>query len=206
LYANSFEFDFRGKSYSFTQNEKHAVYQLKFNQNDSLFIDKLDQGKFIRFVNGTEIDLNAKQVDQYSNALNSVMYFTLLPFKLKDPSVIMAFKGKTSIKNNTYHIVRVTFSADGGKDHEDEFYYWFNSENHRMEYFAYNYKVNEGGVRFRVAKNPREISGVLFYDYENYEAELGTTMEKLPLLYEKDELTLLSEIKNENIRTRKALF
>jgi|TARA_R110000737_G_scaffold347664_1_gene379693 hypothetical protein len=206
LFESSYTFDFRGKNYSFTQKRNSSFYELSFNQNDSILLDKLDNGKFTRTINGEIAQLDSKEIDQYSNALNSVIYFTLLPFKLNDPSVISDYKGKTKIKNNSYDVVQVSFTAAGGKDHEDEFYYWFNSKNHKMEYFAYSYNVNEGGIRFRVAKNPRKVKGVLFYDFENYKAEIGTPMEKLPSLYEKGELKLLSEIINENIKIRKALF
>lgn len=57
-----------------------------------------------------------------------------------------------------------------------------------MDYFAYNYQVNEGGVRFRAAFNTRVVAGVTFQDYINYEAPIKTPLKDLPGLYEQGKL------------------
>ncbi len=64
--------------------------------------------------------------------------------------------GKITIRS------KLTFNEDsGGDDFEDVFIYWFNTETYRMDYLAYEYHTDEGGMRFREAFNPREINGVL---------------------------------------------
>ena len=66
---------------------------------------------------------------------------------------------------------------------------------------AYNYLTDGGGVRFREAKNIREIDGFLFQDYNNYKPKnKATALDSLPKLFEKASLLLISEIKNKNIK------
>jgi hypothetical protein len=48
------------------------------------------------------------------------------------------------------------FGQDGGgKDFDDEFHYWINKQTHKIDYLAYNYQNDDGGVRFRICFNTR---------------------------------------------------
>ena len=119
---------------------------------------------------------------------------------MKDKSVNKKHVGKTSIKEKNYDVVQVTFDKEGGgKDHDDQYHYWINDETHLIDYLAYNYTVNKGGVRFRSAYNTRSIDGIIFQDYINYKAPVGTPLINLPKLYEADQLKQLSLIKTENV-------
>ena len=69
-----------------------------------------------------------------------------------------------------------------------------------MDYLAYNYKVNGGGVRFRSSYNRRNVGGIIFQDYINYKAEVGTPLKDLPTLYENDKLKEVSRIDTENVK------
>ena len=63
----------------------------------------------------------------------------------------------------------------------------------------YKRQVNGGGVRFRAAYNTRTVGGILFQDYVNYKAPVGTPLADLPVLYEKEELKKLSVIATESV-------
>ena len=69
---------------------------------------------------------------------------------------------------------------------------------------AYSYSVNDGGVRFRSAYNPRTIDGIRFQDYINWEAPVGTPLKDLPALFEKDKLKELSRIETVDVRNLNA--
>jgi hypothetical protein len=59
---------------------------------------------------------------------------------------------KLQSKDKQYDVVGVTFGQDGGgKDFDDEFHYWINKQTHKVDYLAYSYRTNDGGVRFRTA-------------------------------------------------------
>ena len=95
-------------------------------------------------------------------------------------------------------------ALEGGKeeseDFEDEFLYWINQQTGRMDYMAYTYETEGGGVRFRKAVNPRIINGILLQDYLNYKPEdKNTPLEKMEELYKNGKLELFSEIQLENI-------
>ncbi|MEL6989465.1 MAG: DUF6503 family protein, partial [Bacteroidota bacterium] len=118
-----------------------------------------------------------------------------------DPASNKKYICTTSIQSKAYDVVEITFDEEGGgDDHDDTFYYWINQAEHTIDFLAYNYKVNKGGVRFRSAENRRVVDGIVFQDYINYKAEVGTPLKELPALWESNELKKLSEIKTEAIQ------
>ncbi|SNR13968.1 DUF6503 family protein [Tenacibaculum jejuense] len=201
LYDNAYySFIFRKNEYSFKNSENSYIYTVKRKVEDKIVEDILDNGSITRTINGESVELNERDKLRYSEALNSVIYFATLPYKLNDAAVNKEFKREVTIKNETYKIVQVTFNQEGGgKDFEDQFYYWVNSKTHTIDYLAYNYKVNNGGVRFRSSYNKRNIGGIIFQDYINYKAEVGTPLSELPKLYEEGKLKELSKIETENV-------
>ena len=117
---------------------------------------------------------------------------------IKGASITFTSEEKHAVEN--YDVIEVTFKQEGGgKDFEDQYYYWINKKSHTMDYLAYNYKVNGGGVRFRSSYNRRNVGGIIFQDYINYKAEVGTPLKDLPTLYENDKLKEVSRIDTENV-------
>lgn len=196
-----YSFTFRGSSYRFKNNFQEYEYEFEGlnRKGDSIHI-LLDQNVIQVWKNSKKIDLNKKQKLHYSDNLNSVIYFATLPHKLGDKSVNKFDKGETMIFEKAYKVIKVTFDQEGGgTDFDDEYYYWINSETNLIDYLAYNYQVNGGGVRFRAAYNSTKVEGVHFQDYVNYKAEVGTPLAGLPQLLEKGQLEELSRIETKNI-------
>lgn len=198
----SYEFVFRKKQYSFTNKDGAYTYTVKrVDENGNEVIDSLKNGSLSKFLNGKAVELTAKDQSRYSEALNSVIYFATLPYKLNDGAVNKKFVETQTIKGETYNVVKVTFNKEGGgKDFDDEFYYWIHAKTNTIDYLAYNYKVNNGGVRFRSSYNRRNVGGIIFQDYINYKAEVGTPLKLLPGLYENEKLKELSRIDTENVK------
>ena len=69
-----------------------------------------------------------------------------------------------------------------------------------IDYLAYNYITDGGGVRFRSAINKRRVNGLLVQDYINY-APLNKKMPLSNLIteFEKGTLIELSRIINSDI-------
>ncbi len=204
-YSNSaFEFDFRDKQYSFSNNQDTYQYTRQENKDGDNIRDVLSNAGFTRHINGQQINLSPADNTKYSNSLNSVIYFALLPYKLNDPAVLTTYKGLTIIKGNSYHTLEIAFKKEGGgTDFEDVFYYWIHQDTHVVDYLAYSFHVNKGGVRFREAINPTTVNGIRFQDYVNYKADKETPLGDLPTLFEKGNLKKLSVIELENIRALK---
>lgn len=81
-----------------------------------------------------------------------MIYLALLPYGLNDPSVNKTFIREFSIRDKPYYLIKITFDLrGGGDDHEDVFFYWINKDQFTVDYFAYSYHADEGGVRFREA-------------------------------------------------------
>ncbi len=193
----NYSFIFRKKEYRFTNNDNQYTYSVKRDQNTNDFIIN---GTFKRHVNEKPIEISKKNAEKYTEALNSVIYFATLPYKLNDAAVNKKFIETTSIKGINYDVIEVTFNQEGGgKDHEDEFHYWVNQETKKIDYLAYKYNVNKGGVRFRSAYNQRVVDGITFQDYINWKAPVGTPLKELPVLFEQGKLKELSRIDTENV-------
>ena len=85
---------------------------------------------------------------------------------------------------------------DGGKDFEDVFLYWFDEQTFSMDYLAYSYITDGGGVRFREAFNKSEIGGIVFQDYINYKPEDKLTpLEEMGTLLIKGNLLSFPELR-----------
>lgn len=157
-----------------------------------------------RYINDSLVILPDSTANKYAESINSVMYFVQLPYRLNDNAVNKSFVGIDSLNGNTYYNIAVNFDQEGGgTDFEDEYLYWFNTENHKLDYLAYSFTVNDGGIRFREAYNERYIEGIRFVDYKNYKPK----SEKLKLedtfeAYKNGELELLSKIENKDIEVK----
>jgi hypothetical protein len=198
------EFVFRDKEYGVLRNG--GKFEMVRISQDTLALvrDELSNDGFIRQINGVQVQVADSMAIKYSNSINSVIYFALLPFNLIDPAVIKTYLGEEKIKDILYDKVLVQFTQkDGGKDYEDEFIYWINKEDHLIDYFAYSYKTDGGGMRFREAYNPRIIEDILFVDYINYETEEAVDLQEIGKLFKQNKLKELSRIKLENIKVEK---
>lgn len=195
-----YSFTFRDKSYTFKNNKNQFRYSVTSKKNGKEIVDILDNENINRTINGMEIELSEKEKSRYSNSLNSVIYFATIPYKLQDKAVKKSYQGTTVIKGTTYEILEIRFEQEGGgRDHDDVFHYWINSKTNIIDYLAYNYQVSGGGVRFRSAYNSRNVDGIIFQDYVNYKAEVGTPLGDLPKLFEQGVLKELSKIETEDV-------
>lgn len=196
------EFDFRKMHYVIKTNG--GEYQYERHQTDSSgvkTVDVLTNNSFERTVNGEVVSVPDTMAAKYSSSVNSVAYFFLLPAPLNDAAVNKKLLADVTIKGQNYHQVEVTFAQEGGgEDFQDRYIYWINQESKTVDYLAYSYETDGGGVRFREAYNVRSENGLRFCDYRNYGFEdTKTPLEELPSLFEAGTLPLLSSIENENV-------
>lgn len=203
LYDQMFvEFDFRNRHYTATRDNGYFIYTRQFQDSTGLIRDILTNEGFVRTLNGDTVDLPEERAAAYTNSVNGVIYFALLPQALNDPPVITEKLEDVRIRGKEYHKIKVTFNTTGGSDvHDDIFVYWFEKDSSAMDYFAYLFYSDGGGIRFREAFNTRNINGIVFSDYKNY-ALNDTTFDvtRIDSLYRENQLSLLSEIRLENIQ------
>ena len=159
---------------------------------------------FTREIDGREVDVPDSMAIKYSNSINSVIYFALLPYGLNDPAVNKRYLGDKNIKGKDYHKIQITFDQEGGgEDFEDIFVYWINVENYTIDYLAYKYSTDGGGMRFREALNERYIEGVRFADYINYKAPKSGLPADSDDIFLNGKLKELSRIELEDIKVNK---
>ncbi len=196
------EFRFRDINYSLVRGSTGFVYSREFfDSADRKIKDVLTDRSFQRYVNDEAIEISPSKERAYSNSVNSVMYFNLLPVVLNDPAVNKQLIGEVEVKGEPYFLLQITFQEEGGGDDFDDLYlYWINRETYLIDYLAYEFHVDGGGKRFREAINRREVNGVWFQDYKNFKADNAEDLFIVDGLFQEGKLELLSEIINENLK------
>ncbi len=202
--TSTISFDFRDIHYKAIRN--NGLYQYERFIADSIgqIRDVLSNDGFKRYINEKEAIVVDSMAAKYTRSVNSVHYFSVLPFGLNDAAVIKEYLGEVTIKNKMYYKIKVTFSQEGGgDDYEDVFVYWIGKEDFKADYLAYSYmdSPTELGLRFREAYNERYVNNLRFVDYNNYKPEANITdLFMLDSLFDSGKLKLLSKIENVNIK------
>lgn len=199
------EFSLTFRDIDYTYENKQGMYEYTRTQTDSLgrtVFDHMNNDGLTRFIEGDTAEITEERRAAYTRSVNSVIYFFRLPFGLNDPAVLKEYIGEVDIKGKTYHEVRITFEQEGGgEDFDDVFLYWFDKEDYSMDYMAYLYHTDGGGMRFREAINAREVNGMLVQDYINLKPEdENIDIATIRGLYNDGELIELSRIINEKIQ------
>lgn len=198
------EFDFRDRHYTAARDGGLFAYTREFTDTTGKIKDVLSNDGFVRYRNDVMLQIPQERKNAFTRSVNSVIYFMLLPFGLNDDAVNKKWVEETTIRGEPYQVIQVTFDqAGGGEDHEDVFLYWFHSEKYTMDYFAYSYKTDGGGIRFREATNPRRVGGILIQDYINYKPEdESIPVDSLKPMFIEGRLQKLSEIRLENVNVK----
>ncbi|MFK8060980.1 MAG: DUF6503 family protein [Polaribacter sp.] len=199
--ANSeISFKFRNKEYTAYRN--NGDFKL-IRESDSI-IDGFTNDGFQRFINFKEQNLPEKESSKYMNSVNSVHYFSVLPFGLNDKAVNKKLLPLSTIKGKEYYKIEITFSENGGgEDFEDVFIYWIGKQDFLIDYLAYSYHTNEGGKRFRVLKEQCIKGGIRFVDYHNYKPlSKDISLLNIDKAFENNQLEKVSEIVLKDIEVK----
>ena len=200
-------FTFRERRFRVYRNQGIFEYErIYVDSTGANLREVLSNDGLLREVEGVRVELDSASYASAETAVNSVVYFALLPLPLNDAAAQKRLLGEAEINGRSYRKVEVTFAPEGGgRDHDDRFIYWIDSETGALDYLAYYFHTDEGGARFREAYNIREIEGVRIADYHNYSAE-GVTLESVEhfdSLHTAGLTTLVSEIDLENVAIRR---
>ncbi len=196
------QFDFREHSYKIKRDGGlYEFTRITYLSPDSVLKDVMQNYGFKRLLNDSMISVADSIAEKYKNSINSVVYFFSLPYGLNDRAVNKEYIGESTILDKTYYKIKVWFDEDGGgKDHRDVFFYWIHPDKSTIEYLAYSYASDGGGLRFRKALDPRKISGIRVTDYLNYApGETPVDLDTIERAFELGELQLLSIIDNFNV-------
>lgn len=203
--ANStITFAFRDKQYkAFRLNGQYQLERTFMKDKDTI-MDLLSNNGFQRFVNKKLVELPENLKRGYSNSVNSVHYFSVLPFGLNDKAVNKKLLPSAKIKGKDYYKIQVTFNEEGGgEDFEDVFIYWIGKEDFLVDYLAYSYHTNGGGMRFRELSEQCIKNGIRFVDYTNYKPkDKNLSLVDVDKAFEEGNLTQVSEIILRNIEVK----
>lgn len=196
------KFIFRDKSYVAKRLKgETSMVRMFIDKNDTI-TDFLSNSDYKRLIGQDYVKVADSMVKKYSASVNSVHYFSVLPYELNNKSVKKRGLGEEQIKTKKYYKIEVTFNEDGGgEDYEDVFIYWFDKETFKLSYLAYSYNENDGlGMRFREAYNERYVKGIRFVDYNNFKIDDGSVkLLDLAKAFGNNQLTLVSKIKLESV-------
>lgn len=198
----SVAFEFRNRTYRAKRENGQFQYERLFTDSTGDVRDIVRNDGFVREINGVEATIPDSMKVKYTGSVSSVIYFALQPFPLKDPAVIPTYLGEVELGGRKQHKIEVRFRQEGGgPEFEDVFMYWIDVEEGYVNYLAYLYQTEGGGIRFRKGYNFRVLDGIRYADYVNYQAEYGKVeLEELDSLFDAGELEELSRIETENVR------
>ncbi len=196
-------FTFRDRSYGVDKRGGTFRYTREFmDSTGSAIRDVLTNEGLERLRDGQPDPLTTKDSLAYVGSVNSVRYFFMLPYGLRDPAVNAELLDSVAIDGKVYDRLEVTFDREGGgTDFDDVYHYFFDRSSGELDYLAYNFAAEEGGVRLRKAINKRRVGGVLVQDYINYGVDgrqraIDAALER----YLAGELPELSRIENTEVR------
>lgn len=201
-YENStIDFDFRDHHYQVERSNGDWYMRRTKEDESKMTEDFYTQESFERRVNDSLVQVEDSMAYKYQESINSVIYFALLPYKLNDPAVKKKMLADESIEGNDYYKIEIRFEEeDGGVDYQDVFIYWLDKQDLSLDYLAYSFQTDGGGLRFRKAYNERIVGGIRFVDYINYKAAKENELNELAKKFESKELEELSRIELKNIK------
>ena len=162
-------FKFRENSYSALRKNGDFQLSRSYRKDTLLIEDVVKNNGYERLMNSLLVKVADSMVSRYSNSINSVHYFSVLPFGLNDAAVHKKLLKSAILKGKEYYKIKITFSEEGGgDDFDDVFIYWIGKKDFLVDYLAYSYHTNGGGKRFRVLKEQCIKNGIRFVDYHNY--------------------------------------
>ena len=196
-------FTFRDRAYTVDKQGGDFTYTREFTDSTGSAIrDVLTNDGLVRFRDGRAERLTPEDSIAYVGSVNSVRYFFMLPYGLRDPAVNAELLDSVLLGGQLYDRLRVTFDrTGGGADYDDEYNYLFDRGSGELDYLAYNFAVEEGGLRFRRAINKRRVGGVLVQDYINYGVDgEDRAIDRVVDRYLAGELPELSRIESVKVR------
>ncbi|MFT4577031.1 MAG: hypothetical protein ACI9SI_001970 [Polaribacter sp.] len=199
---STIEFQFRNRDYKATRDNGKFSLERITTKDDTVTRDILSNNGFERYQNFESVIVPDDMAARYSASVNSVHYFSVLPYGLNDTAVHKKLLKEVTVKGKEYYKIEVTFSENGGgEDFEDVFIYWVGKENFLVDYLAYSYHTSDSGMRFRVLKEQCVRNGVRFVDFHNYKPKNASiSLEDIDAVFENGGLEKLSEIVLENIK------
>jgi|GEM_PF-475858 len=195
-------FEFRDAQFRVVRNGGEFLYERRYQDGDGgQWRQTLSNEGVIAERNGTAVSLDARDQARVETAVNSVVYFAFLPFRLQDPAVRLRDLGEAVVEGRPYRKIEVTFEEEGGgADWDDRFVYWISQDEKTLDYMAYRFHRGEGGTRFRRAVNRRMVGGLLIQDWENYTGtEPVSDIADYDRLLEEERLRLVSVVRMERV-------
>ena len=122
-------FKFRDILYTAVRKEGNYTLDRIFKKDTSTINDIIFNKGYQRFVNYIPVATIDSLKIKYSNAVNSVHYFSVLPLGLNDKAVQKKILPSSKINGKEYYKIEISFSEDGGgEDFQDIFIYWINKD------------------------------------------------------------------------------
>ena len=207
-------FSFRGTPFTARRDGPTFRYARTITDEAGRSVEEVvDNDGVHRFVEGAEVEMDEAEAGRVHTAVNSVVYFALLPYSLTDPAVRVRALGPDSVGGQAYTRLEATFAQEGGgTDWDDRYVYWIHQLDATMDYLAYSYAVtpgdtsrNETGTRFREVIGTQEVAGVRFQNYRNLTADsIGPMdLERFGELYEAGQTRAISDIVLDSIRVQR---
>lgn len=202
--STAISFRFRDKRYRYQRLNGQFAYERWWvdSLSGARVRDVLTNDGLIRYVDGQIAEITDKKRQAYANSVNSVIYFSFMPWALADPSVNAEYTGVDTIRGEP--LLHLTIGFQHGDDHNhepDDYEYWFEPDSYEIRYLAYAHPSGRA-PRFREAYNSREVAGFRVRDYRNYTThdQSDLVVDQLANRFNAGELVVLSLIEHDQYR------
>ncbi len=160
---NNYEFLLQRDGYNY-------VYEMSSQNDTAKFTARTFNGGFKFFVNGEESSQGSRMDGIVGNRLTSVVYDFYLPYELLGNDAIHSYDGQEPVRGKMYHKVRVTFKQiDPEVPDQRIMMLWIDQKTHEIDFIGKQNGDEKSRKQFMAAANKRRQSGMLIFDYENYQ-------------------------------------
>lgn len=161
-----------------------ATYKNGFSE---YFIDSIPQN-----------DNNYKSIF-IDSKLDAFIYLLSIPHSLSGTDVALNNKDNVLIKGKSYNVLHAKYKVDPNQT-GDEFYLYIDTDELKIKFIAYHYKLSGAMNKFRAYDNFRIENGIVFTDYDDYiSSSPETPLEEFYKLFNEDKLKLKDSVALTNI-------
>lgn len=189
------------------ENGRFSYKWYKENTEGGVEKVKINNKGVFTFQNENWQKLESQDTVMYIMNINGGRFLTLLPHTLNRKSALKKYLGKSTIGNQDYHKIEITYQKDtGGFGHENRFIYWIktNLNEPYIDFIAINFPNPFGdgyAQQFLERKSTRTINGIKFNTYDQYSGhpDIGTEIEKFEKYFTEDKLSYQFRFQPNNI-------
>ena len=167
FWTSTSTFNYGDIYYTALRNNNILESSMSINGDGKNYLATYKNGYSQYFIDSIPQDNNNYKRIFIDSKLDAFIYIMSIPHSLSGTDVMFNSKERVLIKDKKYDVLHAKYKVDPNNN-GDEFYLYVNTEELKIEYIAFHYKLSGGNNKFRQYKNFRKEDGIIFADYDDY--------------------------------------